>query len=286
MQAFIITAYKDEQQLLRLVSMVNRIGKVYVHIDKKSTELNVDKLKNLNIPNTIFMSKYRIYWGSFNHVKAIFYLLNVALMDSKIHYVHILSGQDYPVRQAEEFENYFDTECTAIHMSCSDETQYGIGVVDRYSYWYPMTKQNPNSIVVRGLNRAFVSMQKRLSIKKKTIGKYDKIYKGMIYVSAPRNAMEYVKDCFSKDRRLHRNLSHVRLAEEFIFQTVLMNSDYISDIDNNGLRYNDWEHAEGGSPAIINESHYDRIKEGNYYFARKFSTGESDKLIELLQLNS
>lgn len=280
MQAFLITAYKDQKQLLRLISAVNKIGKVFVHIDEKSSEIDMNYMQSLNLDNTVFVSNYSIYWGSFNHVRAIFDLIELALKDEKIHYMHTISGQDYPVKGAEEFLNYFSEECRAVHMSCSDDQVYDTGVIDRYKYWYPMTRQNPQALLTRALNRLFVSLQEVFRISRDSIGDYTKIYKGMIYVSAPRKVMEYVSDCFRNDRKLYKCLSHTRLAEEFVFQTILMNSEFAKYVNGNNLRYNDWEHGEGGSPAVIDENNYESIVNGNYFFMRKVASGISDILID------
>lgn len=52
MQAFLITAYKNQDQLIQLIQSLNEHALVYVHIDKKSTDLSINQLRSYNFKNT------------------------------------------------------------------------------------------------------------------------------------------------------------------------------------------------------------------------------------------
>lgn len=282
MQAFLITAYKDKEQLVRLINKLNNMGKVFVHLDKKSKKLSVDELKSLELTNTIFTSDYEIFWGNFNHVKAILKLIEMASNDEDIDYIHLISGQDYPVKTKEEFEAYFSS-CESIFMSCSDETMYGQEVRARYSYWYPVTNGNPQSLWYKATNKSLLMLQKVFGYKNDSIREFDKVYKGMIWASMPITAAKYVLEYWNSHKNFRNRMRHIRLSEEFLFQTVLMNSIFKDNIVKDSLRYNDWEHAIGGSPAVIDEKKYNEIVASEKFFARKFESGRSDKLVVLLE---
>lgn len=284
MQAFLITAYKDEQQLIKLISRLNVMGNVYVHIDKKSKEIDINRLRKLELTNVHFFSKYKIYWASVNHVYAVLDLMRIALSNPQNEYFHIISGQDYPVKSCEDFEEKFNEKCHEIYMSCSGKNIYNEGVVERFRYWYPITKRNPKTLWVRGINKVLLSIQKVLGISFEKIGEFADIYKGMIYVSGPRDAFEYVLDYFDTHRDFAGRIKHIRIAEEFVFQTILMNSKFGSDIVPSNLRYNDWENGNGMSPAFLSEESFQSITEGEFYFARKLESGTSDRLIQMIDL--
>ena len=206
----------------------------------------------------------------------------MAVSDEDIHYVHIISGQDYPVKSKEEFERKFDINYKLIHMSCSDKSIYDSGVVERYGYWYPVTNYDPNALITRLINRLAVSCQKIINIKRTGIGDFSEIYKGMIYTSAPKEAFKYALDYIENYPKLLRDIKHTRIAEEFLFQTIFMNSKYKENVNSNGLRYNDWKNGDGKSPAYLTVNNYEDIKNGEYFFARKFASGISDELLEKL----
>lgn len=282
MQAFLITAYKDKEQLLKLITKLCDMGKVFVHIDKKSKELSIEELKAYGFSRTFFFSKYKIYWGNFNHVNAILDLIKLSVEDKDIDYIHLISGQDYPIKNKEEFENTF-LKSNKIYMSCSDDTIYGNEVRERYSYWYPITNGNPNNFIFKVINKVCLTIQKKAGYKTNAIGEFAKIYKGMIWASMPCDVAKFVLEYWNQNKSFRNKMKHIRLCEEFLFQTILMNSRYSGQIVRESLRYNDWEHAVGGSPAVIDKSSYDSIISSHDYFARKFETGQSDELMIKLE---
>lgn len=282
MQAFIITAYKDKEQLLRLINLANKIGNVYVHIDKKSVELDATELRNMNIPNTYFISKYKIYWGSYNHVLAILELLKKAIANEDNHYFHMISGQDIPIKSKNEFDQHFNITDEKIYMTLSTDEQYDNGVRERYYYYYPFNNGNPAGVIFRLFNRISVSLQKLLHIRRNNIAGIADIYKGMIWSSMPRSAAQYVTEYIKDNPDYLRTLKHIKLPEEFFFQTLIMNSDFRHNAVNGNLRYTDWEHGSGGSPAILDENSYDIMMSGEYFFARKIDSKVSKALIERL----
>lgn len=283
MQAFLITAYKDEKQLTKLIERVSQIGYVYVHVDTKSKEIDVEKLNSMGFKDTEIISKYKIYWGAMNHVHAILDLMRKALDNPKIHYIHIISGQDYPVRSNDDFINTFDEDYRSIHMSCSDRGVYDSGVVDRYALVHPSVNMDPTSFMARAINKIALGFQHTFKIRKQGIGEFRDVYKGMIYMSAPRDAAQYVLDYLKEHPRFLKDLQYAHIPEEFLFQTVLKNSGFAENVTGVSLRYNDWAGGDGKSPAYINEEKYDEIKHGEYFFARKIMTGMSDRLLDRLE---
>lgn len=83
-QCLLITAYRDFNQLESLVRRYLALcegGKVFIHVDKNTPSKDYGFLLSEYHDGTqvrIF-SKYRISWGSFNHLRAVLFLLKQAL---------------------------------------------------------------------------------------------------------------------------------------------------------------------------------------------------------------
>lgn len=133
-QAVLITAYKDAAQIKRLIGKLKGFA-VYVHIDKKCPQLYEDiRGTYRNISSVTIVSKYRVGWGSYNHLKAVLLLLNMVRKNDAISLVHIVSGQDYPVSTDKEFDQIC---CDAkIHMTCTPIGNVGDSVKKRYKNYH------------------------------------------------------------------------------------------------------------------------------------------------------
>ncbi|WP_283775616.1 beta-1,6-N-acetylglucosaminyltransferase [Lactobacillus johnsonii] len=103
MQAVVISAYKDTKYLQRLINFFQKEFKVIIHIDKKSN-ININDLKfNSNVS---IYKRYKINWGSYNHLLAILFCLRKVIENPKIKYIHIISGGDIPVKNIKEFKKF------------------------------------------------------------------------------------------------------------------------------------------------------------------------------------
>lgn len=278
MQGFLIAAYKDEEQLLRLVRSLCNKSKVYVHINKLSQVLDEKKMKALNIPNTYFFKKYKITWGSFTHIKAILFLLMKMVKDTDINYIHIISGQDMRVKSWNELSEKFDNN-SQIYMSCSPLEKAPKYVQDRYLYRHCFSKTGLYNNYLGLFNRIICNLQDKFGLKRKKIGEFSSIYKGMIWVSAPSTTFKYATDYIKKHKKFLYDISHSIIPEEILFQTIFMNSPYKNNICKD-IRYMDWTKRNGSSPAILDESDIDKIKKSDFFFARKVDSNVSYKLIE------
>lgn len=113
---------------------------------------------------------------------------------------------------------------------------------------------------------------------------YSQIYKGLVWLSLPTEAAEYVLNYTEKNNFLD-SMYHVTIPEEFYFQTILENSKFKNNIAKDNLIYNDWNHKKYGSlPAILDENDYARVVSNDYFFARKIDPKISKKLISRISV--
>ena len=275
MQAILISAYKDRDYLQRLVNFFRRDFEVFVHIDKKSQIDPQDIQTNSNVH---IFKKYVVNWGSINHLKAIFFLLQEALkIDKNISYIHIISGGDIPVRKLSEFKKFENSKI--IYMEHLKVTELNSPLINRrYNYGNRLPNKDARKRYVRLINKIYEVTHKP----KSNIGKfnYHQLYKGLIWLSLSREAAMYVVN-YEKENKFINDLKYITVPEEFYFQTILENSYLKPHIASNNLVFNDWSKPRNGSlPAILDETDYDDIVHGPYFFARKIDKKISRKLID------
>lgn len=282
-QGFLITAYKDYEGLYELASYLSEHGnKVLIHVDAKSREIKQGEIEELNkIQGCYAISEFPIPWGGMNHVYALLALLKKAAEDKEISYIHCITGQDFPVISIEEIEERFCV-CNQIYMDCIPPKDHPKQVVERFRYYNWFQNKNIKNPILWQIQNITVKLQKVLGIRRKRIGEFEHIYKGLFYVSMPKKAAKHVVDYCESNIKFLKDLSRCQLPEEIFFQTLFMNSEWVVNVADTNLRYMNWKRGDGSSPVYLDMQDYDAIVCGDYVFARKFDGKISKQLKEAL----
>lgn len=284
MQAFLITAYKDFEQLYELATYLAENNKVFVHVDQSSKEISSEQLQELNrIYNCVAISTRAICWGSFTHVEAILDLIELAVKDKSVTYMHLITAQDFPVISLDEIERRFD-KCNQIYLDYMGPDHLPETVKVRYQYYNWFVNKNVKNKWIWTIQYVTVLMQKLVGVKRKSIGAFTAIYKGLVYVSMPRDAAEYVLDYCQEEPDYLNALRTCQVPEEFFFQTLFMNSYFKDRVVKKELRYMNWERGDGSSPVFLDETDFESIRKGDYVFARKFDVKISAILKEKIMM--
>ena len=202
----------------------------------------------------------------------------MAVLDQDITYLHIISGQDYPVKSMEEFREQFE-HSQNIYMTCISENQFPDVIKDRLSYYVINGNWDSRKKVVYIINKLSQIFQKILKKTRNSLGEFTRIYKGMVWVSMPRDVAFYVLDYINTHPEFMKDLEHTVVAEEFFFQTLLANSIHKSKIVPDNLRYTDWNIRYKSIPAYLDETDYNKIIASNAFFARKVQYDISRDLV-------
>ena len=283
-QAILITAYKDIELLKTLVNSFNDNFNIYIHIDKKTSylthDINLIKAKfNVKVIDSI----YKINWGGFNHLKAILYLAKKALLDNENHFFHLITGQDFLVKSPQELSDFFNEENQNIYLDNFSFPKKGWannGGQDRLFYYNFYDYLNCKNYKHRNWNNKLIKLQKKLNFKRKYAIEYPKIYAGSTYWSMPRKALHYAIGYSIDNPSFLKRFKYTLCAEEFYFQTILLNSPLVNNIVNDSLRYIDWTPKYGSNPAYLDENDYDKIKNSNAFFMRKVDSKISKQLLK------
>ncbi|SFI89958.1 Core-2/I-Branching enzyme [Kaistella treverensis] len=284
--AILITAYKDFQQLENLVNEFPAEDyNVYIHIDKKSKvdENIISKISNRENVKCI-ERKYVINWGGLNHLNAFLHLSRIALKDAENRYFHSITAQDFPLKNTDYLNKLLLAEDGPqkgyMEFFPLPAANWKNGGIDRLEYYYLNTYFNHFNKIGGAIIIWAVEFQKKLHIKRKIRFK-EKLYGGSTYWTLPRDILQYVIDFTEEKPKIYRRLHNVNVAEEFYFQTVLMNSVHAKNMINDCLRYMDWQNGNDYGPAFLSVENYEDMVNSDKLFARKITIIEKQLLKKL-----
>lgn len=277
-QGILITAYKDFEHLLDIVSCFDKNFCVYIHIDKKC-EVDQSFINALNKSPIVKLvsRKYKVNWGGINHLKSILHLCDEAIKDSSITIFHLISGHDYPIKEPSYFVDFFKNNTSDFisyfELPSSKWPNGGIERLEYYNLYDLLDAKKYRRYITK-----IVNIQKTLKIRRPISKRIPILYGGDTWWSLTRNTLQYVIDYTNNTKFLLKRLKFSFCSEEIYFQTVIMNSEHAQKVVNNSLRYIDWSKRNGNFPANLDMSDFERIKSCENIFARKFSFPVSQKL--------
>ena len=285
-QAILITAYKNYHHLKEIINFFDDNFQLYIHIDKKSkiSNIELDNLKNYDIVKLV-SQKYKVNWGGFNHLKSILYLTEQALKNEEINYFHLITGHDFPIKNQTYFLDFFKDKDTEYidYWNIPKKGGADNGNMDRIEYYNFYDFWNCKIHNQKQRIELVIRIQKRLGFKRKVNSKMPKLFGGSTYWSLSRNCINYVIEFTKKNKFFLNRFKYTLCAEEFYFQTIIMNSDFANKVANDNLRYIDWVSRNGNNPAILDETDFGKLKETNAVFARKFDYPKSLVLLNKIK---
>jgi hypothetical protein len=285
-QAILITAYKNYHHLEEIIHCFDANFELYIHLDKKSkiSDIELAKLRKYDSVKLV-EQKYKVNWGGFNHLQSILYLSEQALKNPDNSYFHLITGHDFPIKKASYFVDFFKNNnneyidyWTIPKIGGADnENMDRIEYYNFYDLWdFKIPKQSEKI-------RLAIRLQKRLGFKRKISSKMPKLYGGSTYWSLSRECVSYVMEFTKKNRFVLNRFKYTLCAEEFYFQTIIMNSSFATKVANENLRHIDWVARNGNNPAVLDETDFDKLQETNAVFARKFDYPQSIGLLNKIK---
>lgn len=283
---FLITAYTDAEHLDKLVrSLQNEDSFFYIHLDQKSKLHSHPLILNLSKTPQVHFIKHpvNVFWGGFSHLKAILLLMQEAAKNQQSGYMHLLSGQCFPIKKADTLKRFFADNDGKEFMTCYNLDTMGWtgGSANRLQLYHLNDWFNIRVRFWKRINSRFLQLQRKLGVKRK-LPNFKEYYGGGTWWSITTRAANIILSTFQQDTGLARKLKYTHCSEEIILQTILMNSELRNNIVSDDLRYVDWNTRDGHCPVVLDERDYANIAISNKLFARKVASGISDKLREKL----
>ncbi|MGI1803309.1 beta-1,6-N-acetylglucosaminyltransferase [Limosilactobacillus reuteri] len=289
MQAVLILAHKNIDQVIELASRLSTDFEIYIHLDKKAN-ITVDQSRKIKKITKGYISKYDVKWGSYSIVKATIDLMKMALNNNQNTYFHLISGQDWPLMSPAKIYEYFE-HTNQIYMNywpAVSMRKTGEPEIWWTKYYFNYDSINRRTTFGKVYHRLLLLVQTVLRINK--LDKYglkeDYIYAGQEWVDIPRDALEFTITYYEQHPNLEKIFSTSFCSDEMWLQTILCNSEFKPRIEKNIHHYIEMTEKHGSRPAILDEEDYSKIISGNYWWGRKVERPISDKLINLLDEKS
>lgn len=303
--AYLITAYKDEKQLAKLIDALTcEEAHFYIHIDKKVSDVPFkEEVKQLVAAkeNRVFWveasERVKVNWGGYSQIKAQMSLIREMLGEAKVYDWCInLTGTDYPIVSNEEIQEFLKQQdgrpvIKGYQLDCIYGTEREEMVKDRIrKYWFydiePVFLRKVISKIVLMMQNLF-KIRRRPRLEAMPW----KFCYGSEYWALPFTVLQKVYQEYLQDTALQKVLKTAFVPSEFWVQTVLMSTDILSDEQKEMVRFPGDRYDGLGSVALLHYfvycgyikvlgmEDYESIISSGKLFMRKAQTGVSDELI-------
>ncbi|MDR1183019.1 MAG: glycosyltransferase [Bacteroidales bacterium] len=273
--AYLILVHKNPGQLLRLVNALNA-DRVYffIHVDYKIDET---LFKSIIDGNNIFFCERRktVNWGGFSVTEAIMELIREMIVKIGFpDYVHLMSGQDFPIKSNEYIFNYF-------------EKHKGTNFLE----YFPL----PSAIWNDGMKRIQYNWHiddlgyTKAAESVRTQEPHDFLpdilpYGGFTWWSFTGECVSHIFNECKQGGKLYEYYRYTLLSDEMLFHTLLMNSKYKNTIVNYNLRKIDWS-TGGPHPKLWKMEDIKELLASPRLFARKFDENIDSEILDKLEVH-
>ena len=297
--AYLISAHTDAPQLKRLVDALHPDAQFFVHVDKKS---NMDEFTAiLQQKNVHFVeSRIDVIWGSIRQVEDQMVLIKAALDYSmKFDRIFFLSGLDYPLWNNERItawlEEHPDQEFMAGY--CMDTDVLPSDQQQLYQVARPFIDLRCLSHRWNERLRILCRKLKKWSGARKPLsfmveGERWHLYKGADWWCVSQDLLTYIYSVYTNKPEVRHYFIDSFAPSETLPQTIAFNSPewaskcLLHEGNYPGLTRLTPLHCIVYDPVIkvMDETDYDMLMKSGKMFARKFRSGKSDKLVEMLRV--
>jgi len=271
--AHLILVHSKPSQLKRLVGkLVHDKAIFFVHVDAKvDLQPFKDALDAFN--NIHFVAdRINIQWATYSMVEATVNGFK-AIVNSglPIDYVNLLSGQDYPIKNVAKFHDFLRLNPGKAFMQCLDiETEWTEAISRVRSYHFTHWNVPGKYKIQQIIN--FLLPKRKLPEELIPVGRSQ-------WFTISLKHVVFIIKRLAANPAFSRFFCYTWAPDEIIFQTLLFNSSFKSDIINNNLRYIDW--SEGlKNPKLLNKEDFSLMMQSGHFFARKFA--ENDEVLNMI----
>lgn len=258
-----------------MVNLLYHENDIYIHVDKKT---DINQFLNLKGKVNFLDERESVSWGSFSQVEVTLKLLNITY-GKKYDYIVLLSGDCLPLKSSIEIKSFLlennGSEYIGVVKNVNQEKIVNQRV--KYKYSNKFFKKNDQK---NCLEKIITRIQLKWNLLKKNeyYNELPKLYKGSQWFIITIKCRDYIFEYLKNNPNYKKAFQNSYCSDEVFFQTIICNSEYKNKIykmeenDDNlmALRYIDWKSGPE-YPKILNETDFEKIKQTNCLFGRKFS---------------
>lgn len=275
--AYLILAHANPKQLERLIGrLIFSDTDIYVHLDLKSDMRAFSYLSVL--PNVFFIrNRVKVAWGAYSIVQATVNGFREIVASGKDYgYVHLLSGQDYPLKSNIAIHAFFEANPGKAFMHSLDVYAEWQEAIPRLEYYHLTNYHFPGKFKAEEWMRKLLPKRK-MPAGLVPVGRSQWFSISLVHV-------QYILQFLKENAAVVRFFKFSWAPDELIFQTILFSSPYKKDMVNDNLRYIDW--SEGGaSPKTITMADKEALAASGKFFARKFNPEVDEKILDWIDQN-
>ncbi|GAA0560848.1 beta-1,6-N-acetylglucosaminyltransferase [Chitinophaga japonensis] len=274
--AFIILAHKHPVQLHRLLQRLAHPGiDCYVHVDAKCDLAAWQQALALPQVYTV-QQRVKVTWAGWSILQATLNGMQAVLDSGEDYaYVTLLSAQDYLLKPAAFIYDYL----------CARENsgRQFLNVISDAALAPMMSKMNHYHFVEYNFpgKYKFGNLLTAVMPKRRPPLGY-KLYCGSAWWTLTPDCVAYCLQFERQHPALRRYFRFTWGSDEFLLQTILMNSHYREQVTMDNLHYIDW--AEGlEHPKTFGPEDLQTLLQSGKLFARKFDMGKVEVMDKIDQ---
>ena len=293
--AFCIMAHTDPLCLETLIKLLDHpLNDIFIHIDKKSNDINETSLKTSFSKLIILPESQRldVRWGGLSQVKAELALFDRAIKEDNYAFIHLLSGVDLPLKKNDEIHEFFRNLPAGTNLvSYSHGESIEKNVEFKTNYFHPFVENQRfrtdgnichffQDFCAKGFRFLSVNFQKKLGIKRKWNDL--QLRKGSNWVSISNDFAQYLVE---NSHYILKKFRWVICPDEIFIHTMLFNSSFKETIwdyynTKEDIRKIDWERGE---PYTWTKDEFQELTKSKALFARKFSSLKDIEIIKAIE---
>jgi len=260
--AHLVITYTNPLQTERMIRrMEHSRFDFYIHVDKKkdiAAYLFLAKIPNVYL----IKDRINVIWAGYNTVEATLRSVKEIFATGRHYdYIHLMSGQDYPIKPAGYILDFFAANNGKEFLQFEHFDDWASESYPRIRAYHLTNFRFPGRYRFQWLMNKFLPGRKSpLAIE---------FYGSSMFWAVTSNCLKHIIEIIDDNSRFRRFLQFSWGADEFIFQTLVMNSSFKANAVNNNLLFLD--HEKGTlHPKILTYRNLDRLIHSDKLFARKF----------------
>ena len=233
----------------------------YIHVDKK-----MDITPHLflaKIPNVYLIDdRVNVVWGGYNTIEATLRSVKEIFDTGKSYdYVHLMSGQDYPIKPASHIYDFFVANNGKEFLQFEHFDDWASESYPRIREYHLTNYNFPGRYYVQWM------MNKILPVRKSPLAM--EYYGSSMFWALTSKSLKYIIELVDNNARFRRFMQFTWGSDEFMFQTLVLNSSFKDNVVNDNLLFLDRDKG-AAHPNILTCNHLNNILISEKFFARKF----------------
>lgn len=284
--AIAMLCHKNVEQINALLrAMAHDDIYFYIHVDKKSG-IDRETITGKNVYVLNKDSSVDIQWGGFGMIEATLRLIEtISQATAKFDYIWLMSGQDWPLRSANEIVEYVEQHRGEdfIEILPSDES-FERGYFKRNDLYYPtwMVSNELHIKIVKHLFWLATGGKKSTKIFKRK-SKIEKFYYGSQWWLLSSQTVNSMTQFLRSNKWFIDYFKNSLVPDESFFQTLYGMIDSVSDVKP-AVCFVNWK-SNPNSPEVLTSDDMNRITEikRSYLVARKFDFCVDSSIVKIIK---